>query len=180
MLASTVGTSANVTSVTAEAIQSAGPGQGILQPLAGCSGANGQLYATLQQEDPVAWGAAWMFYATGNSAYLNDYSNFYTSYESTGTVRKLLSRSCALIISACRYLLHAIHEAHCANAQLPACHWQNSAAHPARARQALLSQVLHGAQGLRLLRRAWEIMRSLLCLTPPTTFLPAKCCWLRP
>lgn len=88
VLASTVGTSANVTSVTAETVQSAGPGQGVLQPLTDCSGANGQLYKTVNQNDPVAWGAAWMYYATGNSAYLNDYSNFYTNFEATGTVSK--------------------------------------------------------------------------------------------
>ncbi|KAK9803849.1 hypothetical protein WJX73_008180 [Symbiochloris irregularis] len=80
VLASTVGTAGNVTYVTSETVQSAGPGQGTLEPLTDCSGANGQLYATLSQADPVAWGAAWMFYATGNSQYLDDYSTFYTLY----------------------------------------------------------------------------------------------------
>lgn len=97
VLASSVAASSNVTTP----IQSLGQGAGALEPLENCTGQNGNLYKTLSQNDPLAWGAAWLFYATGDPAYYMDLSRFYTLFQAEAQVRSSNHRICAMGYSLC-------------------------------------------------------------------------------
>ena len=82
----------------------------MLQALTDCSGAKPSLYTPLSQYDPMAWGAAWMYYATGNTNYYTDLSTFYTEYTQAAAVRPRLTEAACWIM-------------YCSQACPPAC-WQ--------------------------------------------------------
>lgn len=107
---------ANTTSVTGDTVQSAGIGKGVLIASAVCDGANPGLYKPVSQYDPIAWGAAWMYWATGDIAYYNDVSRFLTLYGAAADVSSLsafrLARSMAVQhLSICHICILPLEEA---------------------------------------------------------------------